>query len=271
MHVGVIGAGRMGLPVVRRLVAGCHDVRVLARSARARTELAGESVTITADVAATVRNRDVVLLSVLNDEQVRDIALDGGLIEAMNPGSVLVVHTTGSPRTVARIATHAGAHRVHVIDAPFSGGPHDIAAGAVTLFAGGEAHVIARLRPLFATYADPILYVGRIGAGQRVKLLNNAIFAAHVGLLLDTGRLARLMGVEVSALLAALPRGSADSRALRAVAARGSAVAFAGTAREFLIKDLDVVRDVLADLGGDLGAFEGPLAALAGAVRAEPL
>ena len=85
----------------------------------------------------------------------------------------LVLHTTGSPRTAQAIA--ARFDHVDVVDAPVSGGPHDIAAGTVTLFVGGSDDAVARVRPVLATYGDPILHVGPTGAGQLVKLINNTL------------------------------------------------------------------------------------------------
>jgi 3-hydroxyisobutyrate dehydrogenase-like beta-hydroxyacid dehydrogenase len=157
---------------------------------------------------------------------------------------------------------------VDVVDAPFSGGPHDIAAGHVTLFAGGEEAALARVRPLLAAYADPFLAVGPRGAGQQVKLVNNALFAAHLGLLSEAVRLAGDFGVAEPVLLSALTHASGASRALAIVAARGSVAGFAGTAREFLVKDLDVVRQVAAAQQADLGALDPPITRLADIVLA---
>ena len=115
------------------------------------------------------------------DEQVAQVCLAGVLVAAMPPGAALVVHTTGSPRTAQAIAAHSPG--IDVLDAPVSGGPHDIAAGSVTLFVGGPDDAVARVRPVLAAYGDPILHVGPLGAGQAVKLINNALFAAQIGLL----------------------------------------------------------------------------------------
>jgi 3-hydroxyisobutyrate dehydrogenase-like beta-hydroxyacid dehydrogenase len=108
---------------------------------------------------------------------------------------------------------------------------------------------------VLAAYGDPILHLGPRGNGQRVKLVNNAVFAANLGLLAAAVELGAQLGVEESALLEALPHGSAASRALAGVVARGSVAGFAAAAGEFLGKDVAVVREVVADLGGDLGAL----------------
>jgi 2-hydroxy-3-oxopropionate reductase len=146
-----------------------------------------------------------------------------------------------------------------VVDAPVSGGPHDAAAGALTLFVGGADDTVARVRPILTCYGDPVLHVGPLGAGQKVKLVNNALFAAHIGLLSGAVELGAALGVSESALLTALPHGSAASRVLDIVAARGSVASFIDTAGEFVGKDVAVIRDIVAELGSDLGVLDGAI------------
>jgi 2-hydroxy-3-oxopropionate reductase len=187
---------------------------------------------------------------------VRQVCLADGLVAAMPAGSTLVLHTTGSPRTAEAIAERAAPRGVQVVDAPVSGGPHNAAAGALTLFVGGADDALAAVQPLLSCYGDPILHVGPLGAGQKVKLVNNALFAAQIGLLSNAVALAARLGVAESALLAALPHGSAASRVLDIVAAGGSVASFIETAGEFVGKDIAVVRRIAAEFSGDLGVLD---------------
>lgn len=262
MRVGIVGAGRMGRPMVRRLAEAGHEVRVLGRSAEARGALAQEPARVVAEVAETGVGADVVLVCVHTDEQVREVCLDSRLLDAMPGGAVLVVHTTGSPHTVEAIA----ARGTDVVDAPVSGGPPDVAAGRLTLFVGGADDTVARVRPLLRSYGDPVLHVGPLGAGQRVKLVNNTVFAAQIGLLSHAARLGTRLGLDERLLLDALTHASAASRALDGVVRRGSVAEFARATGEFLGKDLDVAREVAGELGADLGALSPALDALADAV-----
>jgi len=247
----------MGRPMVARLVEGGHQVAVLGRSDEKRASIPELGARAVAEVSAVCADADVVIVCVFTDEQVRDVCLAEGLIAAMPPGSALVVHTTGSPRTVESIAGQAASRGVDVVDAPVSGGPHDAAVGALTLFIGGADDTVARLRPVLSCYGEPVLHVGPLGAGQKVKLVNNALFAAHIGLLAGAVELGARLGVPESALLSALPHGSAASRVLDIVAARGCVSSFIDTAGEFVGKDIAVVRGVAADLGSDLGVLDG--------------
>ena len=261
MRLGFVGAGRMGRPMVRRLAAAGHEVRVLGRTAEARHALAEEGAAPVAGLAEAAAAADAVLVCVFTDEQVREVCLGDALLAGMPDGSVLVVHTTASPRTIEAVAAHAARYGVQVTDAPVSGGPHDVAAGRVTLFVGGPDEAVAKIRPALGAYGDPVLHVGPAGAGLRVKLVNNAVFAAQIGLLADAVRLGEQLGVDEAVLLGALTSGSAASRALSGVAARGSVAAFAEATAGFLDKDVEVVRTAAAEANCDLGALTAALTA----------
>jgi 3-hydroxyisobutyrate dehydrogenase len=206
VKIGFIGPGRMGQPMLERLADAGHDVTVLVRSpqAQAAAEAEAGEAACADTVPATVRDADAVFVVVLTDEQVRSVCLGpDGAIAAMKPGSVLVQHTTCDPATV-QLLGEAGAERgIGVLDAALSGGPHDIAAGTLTLWVGGDEDLLERMRPVLAAYASPVMSVGPLGNGQRVKLVNNALFVAQVGLAIDAVRLAGSLGIDERVILAA--------------------------------------------------------------------
>jgi 2-hydroxy-3-oxopropionate reductase len=242
--------------MVARLVAAGHEVRALGRSDEKRSAIAQLGADPVAEIAAVSADADAVVVCVFTDEQVRQVCLADGLVAAMPAGSILVLHTTGSPRTAQNIAERAAPHDVEVVDAPVSGGPHNAASGALTLFVGGTDDTVARAHPVLRCYGDPVLHVGPLGTGQKVKLVNNALFAAHIGLLSGAVELGARLGVPESALLAALPHGSAASRVLDIVAAGGSVASFIETAGEFVGKDIAVIRRITAELGSGLGVLD---------------
>lgn len=266
MRVGFIGAGRMGRPMVSRLVAAGHDVQVLGRTAKKRSELERLGAEAVRGAVEAGAQADVVVLCVFSDQQVQQVCLRGGLLSAMPPGSALVVHTTASPKTIDALAARADG--IAVVDAAVSGGPHDIAAGRLTLFVGGADDAVQRVRPVLRCYGDPVLHVGPTGAGQKVKLVNNALFAGQLGLLVESIRLGARLGVPESTLLSALAQGSASGRVLSLVAAGGSVASFIEVAGEFVAKDVAVVRGMAEELGGDLGALDDVINATGAAERA---
>lgn len=261
MKIGFIGAGRMGAPMVGRLVAAGHQVRAVGRTEDKRAAVAALGAIAVEDPAAAVTDADVVVVCVFTDDQVRALCLDDdtgpGLIATLPAGAVLVLHTTGSPGTAQTLAAAAAARGVEVLDAPVSGGPHDIAAGRVTVFVGGCADAVAVADPALSAYADPVLHVGPTGSGQLVKLVNNTLFAAQIGMTAEAVRLGERLGLSEAALLTALPHGSGASRATDLIARAGSTAAFIGAVGEFIGKDVATVRRTAAELGTDLGRLDG--------------
>jgi 3-hydroxyisobutyrate dehydrogenase-like beta-hydroxyacid dehydrogenase len=144
---------------------------------------------------------------------------------------------------------------IRVVDAALSGGPIDIIAGRLTLFIGATDEDLEAVRPLFRTYAEVIVHAGQVGYGQRVKLINNALFTAHMGLAADALRLGHEIGVPEAVLLASLPHASGNSRAVQIIAASGSLEQSTAAVGRFVAKDVRVVQNVAARMRADLGVL----------------
>jgi 3-hydroxyisobutyrate dehydrogenase-like beta-hydroxyacid dehydrogenase len=254
MRVGFVGLGEMGLPMAERILGAGHELQFFARRpevVEATAALGGRAV----DVApAVARDAEVVIVCVYSDAQVREVALgERGIAAALEPGATLVVHTTGSPRTAEDLAAVAAARNAHVLDAPVSGGPAAIRAGAITLLVGGDGDVLARCRPVLGTYGDPIVHLGPLGSGQRTKLVNNLLFGAHIALVAEASRLLEGFGMDPAPALAAITNGSGDSAVLRLAVQMGSAHALLAMAGRFVEKDVATAEAVAQELGADTG------------------
>lgn len=238
-RVALIGLGEMGLPVAERLIAAGFRLIVHPR----RSEQAGwareRGVESAPSLGAAVADAEYVVCCLFSDEQVLEV-LDDHLLAKMRPDATIILHTTGRPQTAIAIDKH-----VTVIDAPFSGTAQDIAAGKITLLVGGDDAVVARCQPILSTYAAPILHVGPLGDGQRFKLVNNLLFAAHV-------RLAQCASQLLDGNLAPLLECSGSSRAIELMAPIG-ADTFAARAERFIRKDVATCLDVAARSGIDTG------------------
>jgi 3-hydroxyisobutyrate dehydrogenase-like beta-hydroxyacid dehydrogenase len=120
----------------------------------------------------------------------------------------------------------------------------------VTLYVGGPDTALARARPVLAAYGQPILHLGPLGSGQLVKLVNNALFAAQVQLAAEALRIGQRLGVDGGALAGGVAAGSGASRAMDIL---GGDLARLEGLRRFLVKDIDVLREVADALSLDLG------------------
>ncbi len=256
MRVGFVGTGAMGIEIVQRLNNGGFDPFVVDRNGKFSAELTQAGIRSSSSAIEVSRESDIVYICVLTDPQVRDVALsETGIVAEMPAGGVIIVHTTCDPLTLEAIAREAAMKGIRVVDAALSGGPQDIKAGQLSLFIGASSDDLDYVRPLLVTYADVIVHAGSVGYGQRVKLINNALFTAHIGLAADALRLGHEIGVSEQVLLAALPHASGNSRAVQIIAASGSLETSVAAVGRFVAKDVRVVQEVAARLDADLGVL----------------
>jgi 3-hydroxyisobutyrate dehydrogenase-like beta-hydroxyacid dehydrogenase len=247
--------------MLERVLAAGFEVSFFARRPEVVRDVQALGAAGTPSLASLASTTDAVVVCVYTDQQVLDVCTgDKGLLAALRPGGVLVIHSTCNPDTPARLA-HQGQDRgVRVLDAAFSGGPADAAAGRITLLVGGDPEALEAARAPLASYADPILHIGGLGDGQRVKLVNNALFGANVALVAEAERVARDLGIDPVKALDAISHCSGDSYALGAARALGSSAGLKEAAGRYIVKDVATAQDLADAAGTDLGL----LAAVAG-------
>ena len=242
-RVGFVGLGSQGAPMARRIVDAGYPTTLWARRPETLEPFADTDATTAPTPAELGAASDVLCICVVDDAGV-DQVLRGpeGALAAMADGAVVVVHSTVHPSTVARLQDDFP--RLHVLDAPVSGGGHKAAEGALLVMVGGADDVVERCRPILQTYGDPVLHVGPLGAGQEVKLLNNTVFAAQLALAAEVFELAAARGLDRTAVATVLSSGSGRSYAAEVVAGGGfdleGLAAFAG---ELLAKDVRILAE----------------------------
>ena len=156
MRVGFIGLGSQGAPMARRIVEAGHPLTIWARRPETVESFADTAATVARTPAELAANSDVVCLCVVSDADVESvITRDDGVLAGLAAGGVIAIHATVHPDTCRRVAAHAVEVGVDVVDAPVSGGGMAAAEGKLLVMVGGDDAVVARVRPVFATYADP--------------------------------------------------------------------------------------------------------------------
>lgn len=246
----------MGMPMVRRLLGARHDVNVFARRQAVREECAAAGANATADIRVAVNDADLVVVCLYAESQVRDVALGPeGFLAATPRGATLVVHTTGSPSMTAALAEEAVAREISIVEAPVSGSAEDVAAGKLTALLGGDPRDLEHVQEVLSAYCDPILRIGPLGSALTVKLLNNALCAAHLQLAGEVERITSSFGVDMERVAAAIQGSSGASYAMGVVRRLGSVSAVAVAAGHFLQKDGAVVEAIAEELHLDLGVL----------------
>ena len=214
---------------------------------------------MTSDYKALAASSDVLGVNVFHDGQLREALLDSGALAAMRPGSVVAVHTTGSP-TLARDLAACAPPDVEVADACFSGGPQDTARGELTLMVGGTQRGLERARPMLECYANNIFHMGPVGAGQTAKLLNNLtlatnfFFAAHV---IERGVQQGLDGLSLAKVI---QKSSGASFSMSLFTMGGQRDNVVANLRPYLVKDVTAAQQAGRTIGLDMALFDPVLA-----------
>ncbi len=266
MRVGFIGLGSQGGPMARRIIEAGYPTTLWARRPETLEPFAGTAAQIAGSPAALGAASDLVCLCVVGDADIDEITGgEHGVLAGLPPGGVIAVHSTVHPDTCRELAKKAGAQGVSVIDAPVSGGGPAAENRRLLVMAGGEADVVERCRPVFATYADPIVHLGGLGSGQTTKLLNNLLFTANLGTVAAALSLGKALGVAPDRLTEVVSRSSGNSFALNVIGGDESLGQLAGLAGTLLRKD----ARLLVDLAGPAGATGGAVLDAADAALAQ--
>lgn len=201
--VGIIGAGRMGMPIIGHLAAKGFRTLASDRDPARQSEVekrGGESAP-TADLA---RVADVVLICVGYDREVRALFADGGGLAALKSGTIVAILSTVHPKTVKELAAAMQPNGVAVIDSTVCRGGEAADRGTLLSFVGGEADVVAKITPVLKAYSSDVVHVGGVGTAQVAKAANNLVLWACLIADHEALALAHRHGVDVEALRKAL-------------------------------------------------------------------
>jgi 3-hydroxyisobutyrate dehydrogenase-like beta-hydroxyacid dehydrogenase len=237
-----------------------------ARRAATLEPFAGRAA-VADDPAALGRASEVVGICVTDGAAVREVTLGPrGVLAGMEPGTVLLIHSTIGVAECEEIAIAAESRGVHVLDAPVSGGGAAAADGHLTVYVGGPDTAVAVAQPVLDTYGDPVLHMGALGSGLRTKLVNNALVAAHFALAHDAFALGESLGIDGARLGDALKSGSGRSFSLEVFAGLRTFAPIADHVGPIMAKDVGLFAQETRTDGEDravlLGAADRFLALL---------
>jgi 3-hydroxyisobutyrate dehydrogenase len=246
MHVGFIGLGSQGGPMAGRIIDAGFPMTLWARRPASLEPFAGTAAEVAGSPAELAATSDLVCLCVVGDADVEEVVTgEDGVLTGLKPGGVIAVHSTVAPKTCHALAKKAAEQGVSIVDAPVSGGAPAVEEGRLLVMVGGDAEVVDRCRPVFASYADPIVHLGALGSGQTTKLLNNLLFTANLGTAASTLALGEALGVLPERLTEVISRGSGNSFALGVLGGdTGGLDRLAGLAGTLLHKDVRLVADL---------------------------
>jgi 3-hydroxyisobutyrate dehydrogenase len=209
-RLGFIGLGTMGHGMAANLLMAGNTLTVWNRTPEKAVDLVCD---VAFDPVELGKVSDIVFVCVSDTPDVEQVVFgENGVIHGLEPGTLIVDHSTISPGATKDLADRAREVGVAWVDAPVSGGAEGAEKGTLAVMAGGSAEALDRARPFMEAYSKTITHIGEEpGSGQMAKAVNQVLvvlneLAASEALLLAQGA-----GLDLETTLAAVEGGAAGS------------------------------------------------------------
>jgi 3-hydroxyisobutyrate dehydrogenase-like beta-hydroxyacid dehydrogenase len=212
-RVGLIGVGLMGYGIGKNIVTKGHSLKVLAHKNREPVEkllkLGATEGKSPREIAA---ESDVVILCVTGSPQVEDVVYrEDGLLAGVHDGLIVADCSTAEPSSTLKVAADIQKKGGRFADTPLTRTPVEAEAGKLGLMTGGDAATLKELQPILDCFAEAVIHAGGIGAGHRLKLINNFIALGTAAVVSEAVSAAAKAGVDLQALFDIVAAGGANS------------------------------------------------------------
>jgi 3-hydroxyisobutyrate dehydrogenase len=207
--VAVLGIGAMGHGMATSALRAGIPTIVWNREPESTKDLADLGADVAETAADAARRAAIVVTMVTDADAVISIARDQGMLAALAPGAIWVQMSTIGVAGIDRVAAMVAAERpeVTLLDAPVSGSRGPAEQGQLTIFASGPEEARSRVAPLFDALGHRTIWVGAVGAGSRLKLVNNTLVAFAGEGVSTAAALAHRLGLETKTVIEALSGG----------------------------------------------------------------
>jgi 3-hydroxyisobutyrate dehydrogenase len=207
--LAVLGLGTMG-----RAMAGCalrNDISTVVwnRELETARQMADQGAEVALSAVDAVKGVDMVITMVTDTAAVTSIAVDLGVLEALPPGAVWAQMSTIGVEGTATVSSIVEKERPDVLflDAPVSGSKVPAEQGKLVIFASGSEKARPIVEPVFDAIGQRTVWLGAIGAGSRMKLVNNTLLAFSAEGVANSLALARRLGLDVRSVINAFEDG----------------------------------------------------------------
>lgn len=244
LKLAFLGLGVMGFSMAGHLARAGHQVTVYNRTAskaqRWQQEFGGQTQPTPREAA---QGADIVFCCVGNDDDLRAVTLGpDGALAGMASGALFVDHTTASAEVARELWQKTKENGVGFVDAPVSGGEAGAVNGTLTVMCGGEESQFARMKPVASAFSQAITLLGKPGAGQLCKMVNQICIAGLVQALSEAIAFGEAAELDMKQVLDVISKGAAQSWQMenRGETMVDNTFDF-GFAVDWMRKDLDLV------------------------------
>lgn len=207
--VALLGIGTMGHGMAESALRAGLPTIVWDLHPEHSRALAGLGAQVADTAADATAGAGIVVTMVPDADAVMSIATDHGMLDALAPDAIWAQMSTIGVSGIDRVAALVGSGRpdVTLLDAPVSGSKEPAEHGELTIFASGPDAARRRVAPLFDALGQRTVWVGPVGAGSRMKLVNNTLLAFKAEGLASSVAVAHRLGLDTASVLDALGGG----------------------------------------------------------------
>jgi 4-hydroxybutyrate dehydrogenase/sulfolactaldehyde 3-reductase len=172
--VAFIGLGTMGRPMALNVLSGGFALRAFDIVPSAVDALVSAGAVAAASPGEAAEGADVVITMLPNSPHVDEAVFGGGgIAEGMAPDALYIDMSTIAPSMTDSVARRLAERGMRMIDAPVGRQQQHAVEGKLLIMVGGESADLERARPVLERMGDTIIHCGPVGAGSRMKIVNN--------------------------------------------------------------------------------------------------
>ena len=252
--LGMIGLGKMGLPLSRQLMADRHAVcgyDIDPERMRLLEDAGGSTAASAREVA---EQSDITFSILLKPEHIEENTIGpNGIVQAGRKGLIHVEMSTMHPAWQKELAGKLAASGIEMLEAPISGSHDRVDTRAISIMVGGKPEVFERLRPILEPLAADVTYTGASGSGAAMKVVTNLFVNSCTALLAEMVLVGERAGLDHDIMKKCLAAGSVQGTMLTRMGPRLFDRDFAPRgAVEIFVKDMGVAIELANECGVEL-------------------
>ena len=214
LHIGFIGLGIMGTPMVMNLIAAGHQLFVYTRS-KIPTAIAQSNATICMNAQGVAERADIIITMLPDTPDVETVLFgDKGVAAGLSAGKVVIDMSSISPIATKQFAQRINKLGCEYLDAPVSGGEVGAVNATLSIMVGAGESAFERVKPVLEVLGKNITLVGGNGDGQTAKVANQIIVALNIEAVSEALLFAARAGADPAKVRQALMGGFASSKVL---------------------------------------------------------
>ena len=209
--IGFIGAGNMGLPMIKNLMQKGFQLKVYDINPKITKKLDKDNIKTVNNLRAVANNNFII--SILPDTQNVESVFntDTGIIPYLKPGTIVIDMSTISSSSAIEIGKVLQKQQIDFLDAPVSGGVKGALNANLSIMVGGKKDTYKKSLDILNSLGENVIYAGKLGMGQVFKMCNQIMVGSHIQAMCEAFALCKSKGGDLKLLKETLIGGSANS------------------------------------------------------------